>query len=517
MLKHSTRRWFAGIGVAGALIAASATPASAEESGDEVFLFANSVLLAPGGDPKSVTLHAFTEALPEDLTVTVDKSTVKDFADVTLTDTLAGCTDTASTITCKFKGADVIDYLLDLTVEAKDSAAAGDKGDLTFTLATEGEKSVSTTATVEIGEGIDLKAQESFAFSGAPGTSAKAPLGVTNVGKTVARDAVLFFAMTPGLVPAQRHSNCSYLFAFGTQFAQCGIGEIAPGAVLQLGASSALKIADDAWAPGEQYGAAVWFGSGDWAEFLAEFPVPAEDWEKGSGSALELVPAVTATARGLKQIDTDPSNNATEIHVTVKGKQGADAAATGAMVDGSVGKTVTAKVGFVNNGPAMINAYMPGELTTAAEVTIPAGATVVGAPEQCAPVKGEDIGEFGEPGGRVYFCEWFDLLRKGDAAVLEFGLRIDKLSGAAGAVKLLHFDLGDDDRTTVDLNPKNDVAPFALKGASGNGGGSGDGDDPTLPITGDSTTLVTVVGGLLLIAGAAGYVVARRRRTRFVA
>ncbi|NJP34264.1 LPXTG cell wall anchor domain-containing protein [Micromonospora thermarum] len=515
MLKHSTRRWLAGIGVAGALVAASATPASAEESGGEVFLFANSVLLAPGGAPKSVTLHAFTEAFPEDLTVTVDKSKVTGFADVSLTDTLPGCTDTASTITCKFKGEDVIDYLLDLTVEAKDSAAAGDKGDLTFTLATEGEESVSTTATVEIGEGIDLKAQESFAFSGAPGTSAKSPLGVTNIGKTTARDAVLFFAMTPGLVPAQRHSNCSYLFAFGTHFARCGMGEIAPGAVLQLGGSAALKIADDAWAPGEQYGVAVWFGSGDWAEFVAEFPVPAEEWEKGSGSALELVPAVTSAARGLKQVDTDPSNNATEISATVKGYQRADAAVTGAEVAGTVGRTVTAKVGFVNNGPAMINAYMPGEQTTAAQVTIPAGATVVAVPEQCAPVKGDDIGGFGEPGGRVYFCEWFDLLRKGDAAVLEFGLRIDKLSGAAGSVELLHFSLGEDDSPVADLNPKNDVAPFALKGASG--GGGGDGDDPTLPITGDSTTLVTVVGGLLLLAGAAGYVVARRRRTRFVA
>ena len=31
MLTHSTRRWLAGIGVAGAFVAASATPAVAEE------------------------------------------------------------------------------------------------------------------------------------------------------------------------------------------------------------------------------------------------------------------------------------------------------------------------------------------------------------------------------------------------------------------------------------------------------------------------------------------------------
>ncbi|MDM4721571.1 LPXTG cell wall anchor domain-containing protein [Micromonospora sp. WMMA1363] len=480
-------------------------------------LFANNALLAPDGGPKSVTLYAFTESFPEDLTVTVDRGTVNDFADVSLTHTRADCTETASSITCDLKGGEVIDFLLDLTVEAKDSAGAGDTGELTFTVDAKGEESVRTTATVEIGEGIDLTAQESFAFSGAPGTSKKAPLGVSNVGKTTARDAVLFLAMTPGLAPAERHSNCSYLFALGTQFAQCTVGEIAPGAVLQLDDSSALKIVDDAWAPGEQYGTAVWFGSGDWSEFLTEFPIPTEEWQKGSGDALELVSAVmTTAARGLKQVDTDPSNNITEILATVKGDQHADAAATGAEVAGSVGETVTAKVGFVNNGPAMINTYLPGELTTTAEVTIPAGATAVAAPESCAPVNGDDIGGFGEPGGRVYFCEWFDVLRKGEAALLEFGLRIDKLSGAAGSVELLHFDFGDDDSRVADLNPNNDVAPFALKGAAG-GQGGGDGDGPTLPITGANAGLIAGIGGVLLAAGAAGFVVARRRKTRFVA
>lgn len=32
MLKHSTRRWLAGLGVAGAIVAASASPASAEDT-----------------------------------------------------------------------------------------------------------------------------------------------------------------------------------------------------------------------------------------------------------------------------------------------------------------------------------------------------------------------------------------------------------------------------------------------------------------------------------------------------
>ena len=135
MLTHSTRRWLAGLGVAGAFVAASASPAvaAAEEPSNEVFLYANNVLVASGGEAKAVTLLAFTEALPENFTITVDRAAVTDFAKVTLTDSLPGCSETGSVITCSLKGPDTIDYVLDLTVEAKDSASVGKKGDRSTT------------------------------------------------------------------------------------------------------------------------------------------------------------------------------------------------------------------------------------------------------------------------------------------------------------------------------------------------------------------------------------------------
>ncbi|MFI6267592.1 LPXTG cell wall anchor domain-containing protein [Micromonospora zamorensis] len=520
MLTHSTRRWLAGLGVAGAFVAASATPAAAEEPSNEVFLYANNALLAAGGEAKAVTLQAFTEALPDDFTITVDRAAVTDFATVTLTDALAGCSEAGSVITCKLKGADTIDYVLDLTVEAKDSASIGKKGDLTLTLATKGRANVTTKSTIEVGEGVDLKADEALTVSGAPGESVKAPLRVANVGDKTTNGAVLLLTSTPGITAA-RHSNCSYLYAFGTNFAQCAMDQkIEPGAVLQLDSSSSLKIAADAWAPGEQSGSGWWFADGDWAtEFLAEFPIPADQWEKGTGAALTLVPAPSVQARQLRQTDKDSSNNATEILATVTGSQRADAAATGAEVSGAVGKTVSAKVGFVNNGPAMINSYSPNELVTTAEITIPAGATAVTAPEECLPVKdGEEIGGYGEPGGRVYFCEWYEVLHKGDAAVFEFGLRIDKLAGAPGSVRLRHFNLDGNGSTVADLDPKNDTAAFVIKGATdGEGDGGTGGGDGGLPVTGQSTGLIAGLGALLLAMGVGGYLVAKRRRTRFVA
>ncbi|MEU7840576.1 LPXTG cell wall anchor domain-containing protein [Micromonospora sp. NPDC049114] len=518
MLTHSTRRWLAGLGVAGAFVAASASPALAEEPSNEVFLYANNALLAPGGEAKSVMLQAFAEALPENFTITVDRSAVADFATVTLTDSVAGCSQTGTTITCNLKGAETIDYVLDLTVKAKDTAPVGKKADLTLTMASKGRANVTATSTIEVGEGVDLKADDVLEVSGAPGASVKAPLRVANVGDKTTNGAVLLLTGT-GLTAAQ-HSNCSYLYAFGTNFAQCAMDQkIEPEAVVQLDSSSVLKIAPDAWAPGEQYGSAEWFADGDWAAFLAEFPFPAGEWRKGTGAALTLVPAPTTQARQLKQTDKDPSNNVTMITATVTGNQRADVAATGAEVAGAVGKTVNTKVGFVNNGPAAINTYSPRELTTAAEITIPAGATVVTAPDECSPFKdGEMVGWYGDPGARAYLCLWYDTLHKGDAAVFEFGLRIDNLAGAPGSVHLLHFNLEGEGSTIADLNPKNDTAAFTIKGAAGgNGGGEGGGDGGALPITGQSTGLIAGIGALLLVAGVGGYLVAKRRRTRFVA
>ncbi|PZF91212.1 LPXTG cell wall anchor domain-containing protein [Micromonospora deserti] len=518
MLSHSTRRWLAGLGVAGALVAASATPASAEESAEDFFLYANNALVAPGGEAKSVTLYAFTEMLPKELTLTIDRSEVDDFAKVVLSDRMPGCSETGPVITCRLDGADTIDYLVDLTVTAKDSAEPGDKGELALSVAVKGRPDATARSTIEVGEGVDLQAEPSLELAGNPGATVRAPLTVTNASDRTVRGAVLLLATTPGLAPAQRHSNCSYLSAFGSSLTQCHFDQEIPGGeTRQLDGSAALKIASDAWAPGRQYGQAVWFAKGDWAEFIAGFPADA-DWEKGSGDLLQLVSTPTARARALKQTDEDTTNNVTDIDAIVTGDQRADVAATGAELTGAVGTTVAAKVGFVNNGPAAINSYGPGELLTGALVTIPAGATVVDAPDQCSPGTVEEpTGWYGEPGGRIYFCEWFELLRKGDSAVFEFGFRIDKVGSAAGSVQLLHFDLGEPGQI-ADLNPENDTAPLAIKGGNGGGDdGQGGGDGGSLPITGESTGLVAGIGGLLLAAGAGGYLVARRRRTRFVA
>ncbi|MEU5721145.1 LPXTG cell wall anchor domain-containing protein [Micromonospora sp. NPDC047738] len=509
MLSNSTRRWLAGLGVAGAFVAASATPAAAAPASDDMLLYANNALVAPGGEARNVALFAYAEALPKNLTLTIDRTAVQGFASVTLTDDLKNCTESGAVITCAFKDKDLVDYVVDLTVQAKEKAEVGAKGDIVLSLAGDGRKA-TTHSTVEIGEGVDLAAGADITAAGAPGATITAPIMVANVGDTTTHGAVLLLATMEALAPTQRYSNCSYLDGFGSHFAQCTFDEdIAPGAGMRLDSTSGLRIAPDAWAPGELFGFASWYAKGDWEDIETELK-ELDGWQQGTGAPLKLAPATKAQLQPLRQTDKDTTNNGAGIEVKVTGEQRADVAAIGAELPGTKGKTVRAKVGFVNNGPAMTNSYSPGgEIVTVAQVSIPAGATVVTAPDGCAT----DIeGGPAEAGAKVYFCEWFETLHKGDQALFEFGLRIDKVDAAPGSVKLIHFDL-ESDGPVADLNPRNDTAALVIKGDGGQGGGDGG----TLPITGSSTGLIAGIGALILAAGAGGYVMARRRKTRFVA
>ncbi|MEV4491045.1 LPXTG cell wall anchor domain-containing protein [Micromonospora coxensis] len=513
MRRQSARRRLARLGVAGLLVAATATatPAVAAPTADGLLVHANDALIAVGGAQRYVSLFAAADGLPDVLTVTVERSEVTDFATVVPAEDTTGCTETGTVLSCTTTAGHLENEGLILAVTAKGTAEPGDQGDLVFDVRQkDGPSVVTTRATVEVGEGVDLRAQDLWQTTAAPGTTVRSPFGVANVGDTTVRETVLLLSTVPA--PARRHANCSYRELSGDQLTLCRFDdEIAPGAAVQLDDSAGLRVAADSWAPSTQFGWAFWFTPDDYEEFAASLPT--DGWQRGAGKELELVPATDTLARSLRQTDRTPWDNSTRVRIDVTGDQRADVAATGARLPGVVGATVTARIGYVNNGPAVINTSDPGGIETWARVVVPGGVTVLTAPEQCAPGTGETpTGAHGEPGGRIYFCEWHEATRKGDAVVLPFGLRIDELGGTAGAVQLRHYEVAEGERV-ADLNPRNDIAPLVIKADGGTGGGDGG----SLPITGGSTGLIAGIGGLLLAAGVGGYVLARRRSTRFVA
>ncbi len=508
MLKQSTRRWLAGLGVAGAFVAASATPASAAPA-DDLDLYADNAIIAPGGPEKWVTLFGLTTERGDDFTVTVDRSKVAGFADVQATFP-EECTESGAILTCAVQDNDDDDSylnLVELVVRAKDDAEAGKQGELKFTVTGAEGGSGTFSSTVTIGEGVDLAAEEMLELTGTPGATVKAPLQVQNRGEKAARGAVLLFQGSYGLTPTKRYENCEYWpveFSYH-QFACTFDTTIGTDEIVRLDSGFGFTVPADSWAPDTHFGAAIWFTPADWQEYNSRMELPRGT--KGDQGELKLAPVKT---RGAPQTDIDEYNNFTFVQLELAGSQKADAAAIGASVKGDVGSTVPLTVGFVNNGPAAFNGGGSSGLSVQATVTLPKGVTATEAPDTCVDPDNDEW-EPGKPGARVYSCYLPEPLGKGAKAEFEFEVRIDRAGSQTGEVKLR---TGNEDADIKDLNPANDTAKILVNAAGGAGGG--DGDDPTLPITGDSTTLVAGIGGLLLAAGAAGFVVARRRRTRFV-
>lgn len=526
MLKNSTRRWLAGLGVAGAFVAASATPASATgdagttltdaKAAEGFALYANPVIVAPGGPEKGISLYSLVDEPFTTYTVKVDRSAVDGFAEVQRPDGPGSCTETDAVITCTVKNDAEPDLdLLSLLVLPRATAKAGQEGELEFTVTAPDAGTASYRSTITVGEGVDLTSEPFLQLTGTPGSTVNSPLSVGNQGAADARGAVLFFFGSYGLAPAKRYENCEYFDNFDTWSYACTLhGTVAAGGGARLDDSFGFAVPSDSWAPNNDYGFASWLTPADWAAFRAQVPDFGKS-VKGDEGILKLEPSVAARSltRSVPQSDVDPYNNETSIQLAVKGKQKADVAANGAAVDGAVGEIVPVTVGFTNNGPAAVNAGGEHGIYTMALVTLPKGTTAVEAPGNCADAEGEFGPDSGKPGAAAYACFVPEVVGSGKKVEFPFSLRIDQAGSLTGQVELFHG--GPDETAVKDLNAANDTAKIVVNATGGNGGGDGDGG--TLPITGESTGLIAGIGALLLAAGVGGYLVAKRRRTRFVA
>ncbi|WP_410810482.1 LPXTG cell wall anchor domain-containing protein [Micromonospora sp. 067-2] len=521
MLTHTTRRWLAGLGVAGAFVAASATPAFAAEptiadaKGAEGFsLYANDVIVAPGGPEKWISLYSLVDQPFTSYTVTVDRSAVEGFAEVQNLDDPGACTEAGAVLTCTVKNDEEPDLnLVSLPVLPRDGAKAGQEGQLLFTVSTPNAGTSTYRSTVTIGEGVDLTSEPVVDLAGAPGSTVLSPLSVSNQGKTDAKGAVLFFFGSYGLGPAKRYENCEYFQDNFDQYAYaCSLdATVAAGGSAKLDDSFGFAVPGDAWAPNTDHGFAIWMTPADWQAFRSELPDFGKG-TKGDDGVLKLSASAPsrALARALQQTDVDPANNETMIKLTVKGDQKADVEASGATLDAQVGATVPVTVGFTNNGPAAINVGGEEGIYTLALVTLPKGTTAEKAPEQCADVEGEFGPDSGKSGAAAYTCFVPGVVGKGRKAEFTFSLRVDQPGALTGTVQLFHGD--PKENVGKDLNPANDTAKILVNAAGGQGGGDGG-----LPVTGASTGLIAGIGALLLATGVGGYLVTKRRRTRFVA
>jgi LPXTG-motif cell wall-anchored protein len=524
MFTNSTRRWLAGLGVAGAFVAASATPAVAGGSQIKLGLYFSDTTIATNSDGKIGDSRIFSSAP----TVLHDVAIRYDFSDLagkvtvgeefgsncsTPSEYVLLCTNPFDVEVYEWGSTGFFDVQLKTTSEAKD----GDAGTLKVTMTAAGQDPISHDAKIRVGEGVDLAAGPETKTSAAPGAAFTTPATVSNVGGTAAKGAVAIFFNDYGLNAAKHFSNCTYV---GDELRTCTFDEeLAVGSTFS--ASLPYTLGADTYAPSAKYGEIIWMTPAEFEDFQKDMDFYQETIGKpGTDGELALtqVPG-KAAAQGF-QADRQPENNGTIFTVTATGKNGTDLEALGTSVTGAAGATVKATFGLRNNGPATLDYNRAGSSVTYLSFDVPQGTTAVAVPENCITRNGDEWGEPGQPGQRHYFCYFGSVLKAGDSEMLDFSLRVDKvIANATGPVKI-NVTCQCDGGFARDLKPANDTAKVvvnAAPGGDGGQGGGGEGDGGTLPITGSNTALIAGVGALLLAAGAAGYVVSRRRRTRFVA
>lgn len=421
-----------------------------------------------------------------------------------------------------------------IRLDIDDDSEAGDFGSITVTGEGEGLDFTPLSIDVLVGGPEFVNRRLSLPENLEAGDTYKAPVGLRNTGSMPAEGAVLRFHGSRGVFFPDSFGNCAYsevttgpLLRQGTDVICTFPDTIDAGAAYALAEPLKVKTADFALHDVFTY------------SFTAVPPSEAaglraaKDYQQGNGVDLEL-----------KQVsDADPADYSKYADLDLPTTNTYDLELTGAALDAEAGDTVTAELGFRNNGPAWISALRSGGEPFSFTVEVPEGATVTKAPEKC----GETTIAEGEKG---YRC-WVSTPLLEDAELgFPFELRVDKVvEGAKGEVALPEWD------NPFDSDQKNNSAWIVLNGpdeqtdggtgqngggtpsaspspssssGSGQGGGSGSSGSGTNGTSGGVADDVqgglasTGAGGMALIGGAAllalglgaGVTVLLRRRAR---
>ncbi|GHJ10859.1 hypothetical protein TPA0907_52260 [Micromonospora humidisoli] len=510
MFYQSGRRWLAGLGVAGALVAAAPPSAHASASVD---IYASDVLVAPGRTTyHTIEVGGPREEDPLKTTLDIDFSQVDAIASIKFAASDWKCVPVGKGLHCEhmFDGQNVPDLSLDYRLTAKANVKPGTKATLTLR-ASNGSRTGSADVTVTVAKGVDLRSEPKVELDIVPGATAGLPADVVrNAGDNTAHGAVLRL-QTDHLSPdVGSFSNCDYL---ANRITICTFDtDLEPGRSYRLSTKLPIKLDESARSGSRIESYVDWWTRDDWAIVTDDPRSPLPPGKPGTGEELKLVEVRTARQASVPQTDVDQQNNSTVVSLIIGGDNTADVTADGATVTAKVGDKVEVWVGWTNLGPATVDvSWLPEPFL---RVEIPKGTKAVKVSEGCAPYDKGDEDSWnpwengGKPGAARYGCIAAGNPEAGVSHSYPFTLRIDKLNGQTSGKVVTDME--------GDSNAANNQAKLVVKARAAGPGGSGGGDGGSLPITGQSVTLIAGVGGLLVAAGFAGFVVARRR-TRFTA
>ncbi|MFJ4711354.1 hypothetical protein [Streptomyces sp. NPDC088785] len=427
-----------------------------------------------------------------------------------------------------------------IRLDIDDDSAVGDSGSIRITGETRGEDRGVTftplTVDVTVG-GTQYRTRELSEPRGfRAGDVYGAPVGFRNEG-AAGDGAVLRLHGSRGLSLPDRYGNCAYKETTDGDLTHRGIDAICtvPG---RFEAGTAYTVAEPlkVRAAGFALDDVFSYRFSAVSSARAKALLTEDGYTRGTGAPLTLEELPDAPAAHY----TDRA----ELSLPTSGAY--DLVLTGASAKGGAGDTVTADIGFRNDGPGWISALRPGHEPLGFTVAVPEGARVTKAPDRCDPAT---IGG----GAKGYRCRIATPLREDAQLTFPFELRIDEVvADARGEVTLPAGD------TPRESEPSDNTAWIVLNGTGdGQGpGGAADGGTAASPSPGAATEgssgssdtsgtsgtsgdsgssaagsgergpggglALTGAGGVLLVggvavlalgAGAAAVVVTRRRRT----
>ena len=461
------------------------------------------VTLAPGGPQRGSLLWVHTDNVEpyseQRLDVTVDLGDAAAFTDAeiipmvgskTIELEVAGvpsapprpaspCRRTGTKFACSwttaYDAASSVDVAAALLVTPTAAAKTGDSAEVTTT-ARLGDGPVRTsTSTIQVGEGVDLVADESREVKAAPGRSVKIIPQVTNASTTTATGVTLVIAADSRLLVPSSYRNCRYglimICTFDTSLAAGRAYAIAAPILLRSPADSIPGSATEV-----THG---WTTKAEWEdEDLSDYGTP------GTGAALALTPVASAQAEQ-PQADVRPENNYAITTFTVGGTGFPELAAIGSTRESAVGHELQLSPGLMNFGPGTLRPTLFENNALPVAVRLPANVMGYGSNE-CT--SGSDD---------VYYCSLRRDLGPGQRATFAFEVEVSGGCGDPGKVSV------PDQLTSGDFDPRTKhtaTLSVTVAGAT----------CVALPITGPRAAWTALAGIALVTAG----LVLALRRTR---